>query len=131
LSGIQILIVDDEADMRDLISFILEEQGASVSTAASATEALQQITTVVPDVLISDIGMPETDGYALIRQIRMELSEQGKIIPAIALTAYAGDINHQKAIAAGFQLHLAKPIEPEQLLKSITQMVTQSFPASG
>jgi PAS domain S-box-containing protein len=130
LSGIQILVVDDEADMRDLISFILEERGATVITAASATEALQLITVAVPDVLISDIGMPETDGYALIRQIRMELSEQGKIIPAIALTAYAGDINHQKAIAAGFQLHLAKPIEPEQLLKSITQMITQSFPAS-
>jgi CheY-like chemotaxis protein/anti-sigma regulatory factor (Ser/Thr protein kinase) len=127
LSGIQILVVDDEADMRDLISFILEAQGATVSTAASAAEALQQVAAAVPDLLISDIGMPETDGYALVRQIRMELLEQGKTIPAIALTAYAGDINQQKALAAGFQLHLAKPIEPEQLLKSITQVVTQSF----
>ncbi|MEP1080284.1 ATP-binding protein [Leptolyngbya sp. PL-A3] len=123
LSGLCVLIVDDEADMRELIRFILEEQGATVRVAASATEALQQFMKSAPDVLISDVGMPEMDGYALMRQIRALLSEQGKVIPAIALTAYAGNINQRQALAAGFQRHLAKPIEPEQLVNAVEQVI--------
>lgn len=126
LNGICILIVDDEADMRDLARFILEQQGATVMVAASAAEALQHFAESVPDVLISDIGMPEMDGYALIQQIRRTLSECRKTIPAIALTAYAGDINQRKAVEAGFQIHLAKPIEPQQLVKTVAQLVARS-----
>jgi CheY-like chemotaxis protein len=127
LNDICVLIVDDEADMRELICFILEEQGATVRVAASAAEALQQISESLPDIVISDIGMPKMDGYALMRQVRTSLSKQGKMIPAIALTAYAGDVNEQQALSAGFQRHLAKPIEPEQLLKTIAQVMAESF----
>jgi PAS domain S-box-containing protein len=130
LNNINILVVDDEADMRDLMKFLLEEQGAAVTVAASAAEALQKLTTWLPDVLISDIGMPEMDGYALMQQIRATLSEE-KVIPAIALTAYAGEVNRRQALSAGFQLHLAKPIEPEQLTKSIVQVIAQSFKPSS
>lgn len=119
--------MDDEADMRDLIRFILEDQGATVSVAASAAEALQQLGESVPDVLISDIGMPQMDGYTLIRRVRATLGTQGKTIPAIALTAYAGEINQRRVLAAGFQLHLAKPIEPEQLIQAIAQVMASSF----
>lgn len=126
LQGINILIVDDEADLRDLIRFILEQNGATVMVAASAAEALQKLTESVPDVLISDIGMPDMDGYGLMRQIRTTLEEQKKKIKAIALTAYAGEINQHQALAAGFQLHLAKPIEPEQLVKTVAQVVAQT-----
>ncbi|MEP0923929.1 PAS domain S-box protein [Leptolyngbya sp. ST-U4] len=127
LNDICVLIVDDEADMRELIRFILEEQGATVRVAASAAEALQQISESLPDIVISDIGMPKMDGYALMRQVRPSLSKQGKMIPAIALTAYAGDVNEQQALSAGFQRHLAKPVEPEQLLKTIAQVMAESF----
>jgi signal transduction histidine kinase/CheY-like chemotaxis protein len=125
LNSINALIVDDEADMRDLIQFVLEEHGATVQVAASANEALQYFVQSKPDILISDIGMPEMDGYALIHQIRA-LVPEGTMIPAIALTAYAGETNQQRVLAAGFQLHLAKPIEPEQLIEAIAQMTMQS-----
>ncbi|HEY9696264.1 MAG TPA: PAS domain S-box protein [Trichocoleus sp.] len=120
LNNISILIVDDEADMRDLVQVILEGQGATVRVAASGAEALQQFTESVPDILISDIGMPEMDGYTLMQQIRATLAGQGKVIPAIALTAYAGEVNQQKALQAGFQHHLAKPIEPDLLVHTVT-----------
>ncbi|MBW4442706.1 MAG: PAS domain S-box protein [Plectolyngbya sp. WJT66-NPBG17] len=131
LNDVSILVVDDEADMRELIRFILEEQGATVRVAASAAEALQQISESLPDIVISDIGMPEMDGYALMRQIRMNLSKQERMVPAIALTAYAGDVNERQALSAGFQRHLAKPIEPEQLLKTIAQAMAESFQPPG
>jgi CheY-like chemotaxis protein len=120
LNNICILIVDDEADMRDLVQVILEGQGATVRVAASASEALRQFTEFVPDVLISDIGMPGMDGYSLMQQIRATLAVQGKVIPAIALTAYAGEVNQQKALQAGFQHHLAKPVEPDLLVHTVT-----------
>jgi PAS domain S-box-containing protein len=131
LNGVNALIVDDEADMRNLMQFILEEQGAKVRVAASANEALQYFAESKPDILISDIGMPEMDGYVLIRQIRATLVPQGTMIPAIALTAYAGEVNQRQALSAGFQLHLAKPIEPEQLIQAVAQMVTRSFEPSS
>ncbi|WP_416676796.1 hybrid sensor histidine kinase/response regulator [Egbenema bharatensis] len=124
-SGLQILIVDDEADMRELLCFILEEQGATVRVAASAAEALQRIPQFLPDVLISDIGMPEMDGYALMRQIRTLPSEQGGSVPAIALTAYVGEQNQRKALASHFQQHLSKPVEPEVLVRTIAILVNQ------
>lgn len=130
LHGVDILVVDDEADMRNLLRFILEEQGATVRLAASAVEALQQVSESVPDLLISDIGMPGLDGYALIRQIRA-LPEQGQMIPAIALTAYAGEVNQQQALAAGFQLHMAKPIDPQQFVKGVVEIMAQSFKPSS
>ncbi|MBW4566145.1 MAG: GAF domain-containing protein [Mojavia pulchra JT2-VF2] len=119
LSQVQILIVDDEADMRDLVLTILEQYGAKVRVAASATEALALLDHFQPDLLISDIGMPDIDGYMLIRQIRNRSPEQGGSIPAIALTAYAAEYDQQQALEAGFQQHVPKPVEPEELVKAI------------
>ncbi|MBX9256699.1 response regulator [Desmonostoc muscorum CCALA 125] len=122
LAGLCILVVDDDADTCDYLSFVLEQAGATVILAASADEALQVLVQSTPDILLSDIGMPDMDGYMLIRQVRSLPSEQGGQIPAIALTAYAGEINQQQAIAAGFQKHLSKPVEPEYLLRTITSL---------
>ncbi|MBD2313638.1 response regulator [Desertifilum sp. FACHB-1129] len=118
LRGMKILVVDDEADMRQFLRFLLEEYGASVGVADSAEGALQALKFDNFDVLVSDISMPQVDGYRLIRQIR----EQGNRIPAIALTAYAGEANRQQAISAGFQIHLAKPANPEELVEAIAQL---------
>ncbi|MCT7960992.1 PAS domain S-box protein [Laspinema sp. D1] len=123
LTGVQILLVDDEADMRELATTILAQAGAKVEVAASAVEALNCLERHRFDVLVSDLGMPDIDGYMLIQQVRNRPSEQGGAIPAIALTAYAGESNQQKALQAGFQLHLSKPIEPEVLVKAIEQLI--------
>jgi PAS domain S-box-containing protein len=123
LSDIKILVVDDEPDTRDLVAFVLEQQGAQVITATSAYEALLMLPQAKPDVLLSDIGMPEMDGYMLIQQVRALAPEQGGQIPAIALTAYAGDTNQQQVLAAGFQKHISKPIEPEELVQAIVGLV--------
>ncbi|NMG09386.1 histidine kinase [Brasilonema sp. UFV-L1] len=124
LTGIRVLVVDDEKDTRELIAFILDQRGANVTTAASAREALQLIAHEIKlDVLVSDIGMPEMDGYMLMRQIRaMQNGGNGKNsqIRAIALTAYAGEMNQRQAFVAGFQHHIAKPVDPEQLVQAIT-----------
>jgi PAS domain S-box-containing protein len=125
LQGVRILVVDDETDARDLLTFLLEQAGATVTSAASAPEALQLIAQTQPDLLISDIAMPETDGYELIQQVRSQL-RNGIIIPAIALTAYAGEINQQQALNAGFQQHLAKSVEPEQLIKTIADLLNKA-----
>jgi PAS domain S-box-containing protein len=115
LKGIRVLVVDDEVDMREFLAFMLEEYGAEVTVVASASEALEALPQVKPDILLSDIGMPEVDGHMLIRQIRAMTPEQGGKIPAIALTAYAGEADQTQALAAGFQRHIAKPVEPNEL----------------
>ncbi|MEH1783419.1 MAG: AAA family ATPase [Nostoc sp.] len=123
LSGLKILVVDDDADMREFLPFMLEHYGATVTVVASAIEALTALSQSQPNLLISDIGMPEMDGYMLMRQIRSLEPEQGGTIPAIALTAYAGEMDHQQAIAAGFQQHISKPVDPEELVKAIAILV--------
>nr|WP_051470032.1 PAS domain S-box protein [Fischerella sp. PCC 9605] len=123
LTGVRVLVVDDEADTRELIAFILEEAGGSVIRAVSALEALQAIAQTKPDVLVSDIGMPDMDGYMLMRQIRAMSPEQNSQILAIALTAYAGEMNYQQALAAGFQHHIAKPVDPDRLVQAITSLL--------
>jgi CheY-like chemotaxis protein len=123
LTGLRVLVVDDEPDIRELIAFVLEQWGAEVTIVASALEALCALNCSVPDILLSDIGMPEVDGYTLMRQVRALSPEQGGRLPAIALTAYAGEYNQQQALAAGFQLHVSKPVEPEALVKAIARLV--------
>ncbi len=125
LGGLHVLIVDDEADIRDLVAFILEQSGAEVTVATSASEALAALTQALPDVILCDIGMPEVDGYMLMRGLRALPSERGGLIPAIALTAYAGESNQKQALAAGFQLHISKPVEPEELVRAIAQLVAR------
>jgi PAS domain S-box-containing protein len=123
LAGLQILVVDDQPDARELITFMLEAAGATVTAAPSAAAALEIFPAVQPNLLVSDIGMPDLDGYDLMRQIRALPPNQGGQVPAIALTAYAGEINQQRAIAAGFQHHLAKPVELQALMGAIAALV--------
>jgi len=132
LQGVKVLVVDDEVDTRDLIVFILKEYGASVRAVASASQALDAFALEKPHILLSDIGMPEMDGYMLIREIRRREAacrqtslppEQGGEILAIALTAYAGEINQQQILQAGFQKHITKPIEPAELALVIASLV--------
>ncbi|MDZ7960674.1 MAG: PAS domain S-box protein [Aulosira sp. DedQUE10] len=123
LTGINILVVDDDADMRELAEFILTQSGAKVITAASALQALTLLNQSMPDLLLCDIGMPDMNGYSLIQHIRQWSPEQGGTIPAIALTAYAGEINQQQALAAGFQQHISKPVQPEMLVQAIAQLL--------
>ncbi|MEH2176381.1 hybrid sensor histidine kinase/response regulator [Nostoc sp.] len=124
LNGLQALLVDDDKDSREFIAFVLEQYGAQVTEADSAHDALNNLGRAKFDLLISDIGMPDMDGYTLIRQIRKQPPEQGGEIPAIALTAYAGEIDRQQALAAGFQHHISKPIELEVLIQAILTIVT-------
>ena len=123
LNGVKVLLVDDERDTRELIAFILEQSGAVVIQAASALEALRVMPQFQPNLLLSDIGMPEVDGYMLMRQIRAMLPELGGQIPAIALTAYAAEVDYQQAIAAGFEQHITKPVEPAKLIRAIANLI--------
>ncbi|HYX14693.1 MAG TPA: PAS domain S-box protein [Nostoc sp.] len=123
LSNTQVLVVDDEPDIRDLITFILQDYGVQVTAVSSAQEALEALFESVPDVLISDIGMPKTDGYMLMREVRSRSPQQGGNVPAIALTAYAGEMNQQQALAAGFQMHISKPVDPDVLVKAIVDLI--------
>lgn len=123
LVGIRVLVVDDEADMREVIAVAIAQAGAEVKSVATATEALAALTSFQPDVLLSDIGMPGIDGYMLLRQVRALSREQRGDVLAIALTAYAAEIDQQQARKAGFQRHLAKPIEPDTLVKEICQLL--------
>jgi PAS domain S-box-containing protein len=122
LSGIRVLVVDDENDSRDFVSFMLQQYGASVTAVSSATQVLEVIAELKPDVLVSDIGMPGMDGYALIRQIRARTEEEGGGVPAIAVTAYAGEYDQRQAMEAGFQLHVPKPVEPDILAAAVGRL---------
>jgi PAS domain S-box-containing protein len=123
LSGTQVLVVDDEPDSRDFVGFVLEQAGATVLAASTAAEALTMLVRFKPTVLLSDIGMPDMDGYMLMQQVRALPPEQGGQVRAIALTAYAGDFNQQQALAAGFQKHISKPVEPEKLIQVISSLI--------
>ncbi len=122
LDGLRVLVVDDEADTRELLQIILEGCGARVSMASSAAAALEAIAEEVFDVLISDIGMPGMDGYALISEIRQLPAERGGRIPAAALTAYAGVQDRMRVLSAGYQMHIPKPVEPAELITVVASL---------
>lgn len=122
LQGLRVLVVDDEPDTRDFLATALEQGGATVITAASAAEALVKIRQQSLDVLVSDIGMPETDGYTLIHQVRSLPPEQGGRIPAAALTAYAREEDRTRALLCGFQLHVPKPVSPSELMAVVANL---------
>jgi CheY-like chemotaxis protein len=122
LAGLKVLVVDDDPDSRELVAFLLQEYGVEVIVVASAAEVLKTLKSTQPDILLCDIGMPDMDGYMLMRQIRAMSPEQGGEIPAIALTAYAGESNQQQALKAGFQYHLAKPVEPMDVIAVIIEI---------
>jgi PAS domain S-box-containing protein len=122
LAGISVLVVDDEPDARDLIQRILADADAGVVTVSSAAEGVEEIRRRRPDVLLSDIGMPEVDGYEFIRRVRV-LGEEYRRIPAVALTAFARSEDRRRAMLAGFQMHLAKPVEPAELVAVVASLV--------
>jgi CheY-like chemotaxis protein len=115
--------VEDEVDTLDLLTIILESYGARVKGVTSANEALAVFSQGQPDVLISDIGMPGMDGYELIRQVRELSPDRGGLIPAIALTAYAGERDYERALSAGFNRHISKPVEPDQIVDAIANLI--------
>lgn len=118
LAGIKILAVDDEPDNLDFLVFLLEAMGAIVESAKSAKSAFEKLSEFQPDLVISDIAMPDLDGYRLLQQIREQTD-----VPAIALTAYAGETNQRQILAAGFQHHLAKPVDPDELVNTIVSLL--------
>ncbi|MDX2232578.1 MAG: ATP-binding protein [Leptolyngbyaceae cyanobacterium bins.349] len=128
LTGYRILVVDDEADSRDFVEFVLQQAGAEVQTVASGQEAIALLPAFAPQLLCSDIGMPKMDGYMLMRQVRALPPGQGGNVLAIALTAYVGELDQQRALSVGFHQHLSKPIEPEQLVRKVLTLISQSVP---
>ena len=119
LSGMRVLVIDDEADARELIKWILTHSKADVVTAANAMEGLAMLKTEKPEVMISDIGMPGKDGYQFIREARKLSAIDGGKTPAVALTAFAGSGDRTRALIAGYQMHLAKPVDAHELIATI------------
>jgi len=122
LIGLRVLIVDDEDDTRDLLRAVMERCGCEATSVGSVAEALATLQQTNPDVLISDIGMPEEDGYSFIRKVRALPAERGGNTPAIALTAYARSEDRIRALMAGFQMHVPKPIEPIELAAVVASL---------
>ncbi len=122
LAGLRVLVVDDEADTRDLLKFVLKQCEAEVIAVDSVSEALKALKEFMPDVLVSDIGMPVEDGYALIRQLREMPEASLSQIPAIALTAFANQSDRDRTLEAGFQMHLPKPVEPDELVRVLAKL---------
>jgi len=122
LDGLRILVVDDEAEVRDLVATILRQSGAAVTTVRSVSEAIEAFSTVTPNIVVSDIEMPGEDGYSLIRKLRTGSLPAGRTVPAIALSAYAGPGDRMRALDAGFQLHVSKPVEPAELVAVLANL---------
>jgi CheY-like chemotaxis protein len=123
LAGVRVLLVEDDADARDLLIRTLGDAGASVWATSSAAEAIGAFRVQQPDVIISDIGMPDEDGYSLIARIRALGLEHGGAVPAVALTALARPEDRRRAVLAGFQMHVAKPVEPAELTRIVADLV--------
>jgi CheY-like chemotaxis protein len=123
LLGVHVLVVDDDEDARQLLCTVLQYCGALVTMAASAQEAMTVLARVTPDALVSDIAMPEHDGYWLIREVRALPGTHGGSIPAIALTAHGTAHGPDRTLAAGFHAHLRKPVDPWELCRAVAGLV--------
>jgi CheY-like chemotaxis protein len=121
-----VLVVDDEPDARELVAAVLTGSGAEVVSVGSAGEALARMAGQQFDVLVSDIGMPEMDGYALINKVRQLPVERGGNIPAAALTAYAGIEDRRHVLSAGYQMHIPKPVEPAELTSVVASLASDA-----
>jgi CheY-like chemotaxis protein len=126
LRGVRILAVDDDRDALTLVREILEATGATVVTADSAMQALESLERSQPDVLLADLGMPQMNGFQLIDRVRRSERREIRDIPAAALTAYARSEDRTKALRSGFQIHLAKPIDPGELMAAIAALAKRS-----
>lgn len=122
LQNLRVLVVDDESDTREFIATVLNNCGAEVRSAASAAEAFEAVRQWLPNVMVSDIGLPGEDGYALLGRLRRDLNEGEQLLPSLALTAYASVEDRKRALAAGFNMHLAKPIEPNELVAVVASL---------
>jgi CheY-like chemotaxis protein len=122
LKNIHVLAVDDEQDALTLVRELLEAAGARMTTARSADEALAKLDAEAPDVVIADLGMPRMDGFGFIAQVRRHVHAKVREVPAAALTAYARSEDRVKALRAGFQIHLAKPIDPAELVTTVAAL---------
>jgi CheY-like chemotaxis protein len=122
LFGVRVLVVEDDRDTLDLMTVFLRRNGAQVTPAPSAEDALEALGRAVPDVIVSDVGMPGVDGYELMRRVRALSPEAGGQVPAVALTAYASDADRVQAMRAGFHRHLAKPVDPPELLEVVADL---------
>jgi len=128
LAGVRALVVEDEDEARELLKAVITQYGADVVAARSAAEAFAMITTMQkrPDVMVTDLGMPDEDGYSLLRRVReWEHERSGVHIPAVALTAYGRSEDRKRAVTAGFQMHIAKPVEPDELAVVIASIVNR------
>jgi CheY-like chemotaxis protein len=121
LQGLRILIADDEADSRDLLTSMLTIYGADVVTVSSVAEAIETLTSFIPDLLLSDIYMPEVDGYSLIRTVRTLNANLAKV-PAIAISAYIQEEEEKKILSSGFQVYMPKPFMPDKLVGTIAKL---------
>lgn len=128
LKGVRILVVEDEADTRELLKILLQSDGGVVTATASVQEALTAYDQSPPDIIVADIGMPEYNGYTLIGRIRARDREHGKMTPAIALTAYVTSSDRDTVLSAGFQVHMPKPFEPDKLVSVIAALATKYRP---
>ena len=127
LQGLKVLIVDDEVDTRELIGEVLKECGSEVVLSCSAAEALEALEQHKPDILISDLGMPDEDGYSLISKIRALPAERGGQIPAAALTAYARAEDRMRVLRSGFQFHLPKPVDSAELVTVVASLAGRAY----
>ena len=123
LQGLKILVIDDDLDTLEMLKFALESFGAAVKTADSASTAFQTFQKGNFDIIVSDLGMPQEDGYSLLGKIRAKFKENGKFVPAIAVSGYARNEDFDRAIAAGFQLHISKPVDPQELALKILEVL--------
>jgi PAS domain S-box-containing protein len=131
LAGVRVAVVDDEDDMRDFLSTSLRSYGAEVTALSTAREALESLQRDVPHVLVSDIAMPGDDGFALIRRLRALPAERGGLLPAVALTAFAGGEDASRVLAAGYQVHLPKPVEPHRLAAVVARLAAPAEAAGS
>ncbi len=119
LKGVRVLLVEDEPDSREVLAFILEDCGAEVATAASVREAMEIFDRAQPSVVVSDISMPEEDGYGLIKRVRDRSPDDGGTVPAVAVTAFRYEHNRDRCLSAGFQEYLSKPVDPDVLCNAV------------
>jgi CheY-like chemotaxis protein len=126
LRGIRVLAIDDEEDALTLLRLVLETAGADVTTLASPVAALEAMAAVTPDVLVVDLGMPEMDGFEFIARVRASSDPRIRNVPAAALTAFARSEDRTKALRSGFEMHLAKPVDPGELVASVATLARRA-----
>jgi CheY-like chemotaxis protein len=122
LRGVRVLVVEDEPDSRELLEEVLRDVGMIVDAAGTVAEAFSALMANRPDVIISDIGMPYENGYSFLRNLRQVLPEDGGTIPALALTGFAREVDRERAFAAGFNQHLAKPFNRDRVLQALSEL---------